>query len=92
MLNLNQSNKFKKDYKLCKKRGYHMDLLQSVINTLRIPEPLPAKNKDHSLSGNFVGKRECHISPDWLLIYQIIGNELYLVRTGTHSDLLKMKT
>ena len=87
MLNLNQSNKFKKDYKLCKKRGYHMDLLQSVINTLRIPEPLPAKNKDHSLSGNFVGKRECHISPDWLLIYQIIGNELYLVRTGTHSDL-----
>ncbi|MEZ3469105.1 MAG: type II toxin-antitoxin system YafQ family toxin [Schaedlerella sp.] len=90
MLNLNQSNKFKKDYKLCKKRGYHMDLLQSVINTLRIPEPLPAKNKDHSLSGNFVGKRECHISPDWLLIYQIIGNELYLVRTGTHSDLLNM--
>lgn len=90
MLNLNQSNKFKKDYKLCKKRGYHMDLLQSVINTLRIPEPLPAKNKDHSLSGNFVGKRECHISPDWLLIYQIIGNEIYLVRTGTHSDLLNM--
>lgn len=90
MLNLNQSNKFKKDYKLCKKRGYHMDLLQSVINTLRIPEPLPAKNKDHSLSGNFVGKRECHISPDWLLIYQIIGNELFLVRTGTHSDLLNM--
>ena len=90
MLNLNQSNKFKKDYKLCKKRGYHMDLLQSVINTLRIPEPVPAKNKDHSLSGNFVGKRECHISPDWLLIYQIIGNELYLVRTGTHSDLLNM--
>ena len=90
MLNLNQSNKVKKDYKLCKKRGYHMDLLQSVINTLRIPEPLPAKNKDHSLSGNFVGKRECHISPDWLLIYQIIGNELYLVRTGTHSDLLNM--
>ena len=90
MLNLNQSNKFKKDYKLCKKRGYHMDLLKSVINTLRIPEPLPAKNKDHSLSGNFVGKRECHISPDWLLIYQIIGNELYLVRTGTHSDLLNM--
>ena len=67
-----------------------MDLLQSVINTLRIPKPLPAKNKDHSLSGNFVGKRECHISPDWLLIYQIIGNELYLVRTGTHSDLLNM--
>ena len=90
MLNLNQSNKFKKDYKLCKKRGYHMDLLQSVINTLRIPEQLNEKNKDHSLSGNFVGKRECHISPDWLLIYQIIGNELYLVRTGTHSDLLNM--
>lgn len=90
MLNLNQSSKFKKDYKLCKKRGYNMDLLQSAIDTLRIPAPLPAKNRDHSLSGNFVGKRECHILPDWLLVYQINENELYLVRTGSHSDLLNM--
>lgn len=87
MLNLNASVAYKKDLKLCKKRGYDLTLLNAVINTLLIPMPLPFKNKDHQLSGNLTGKRECHISPDWLLIYQIDGNELYLVRTGTHSDL-----
>lgn len=87
MLNLNQSGKFKKDYKLCIKRGYDLNLLQAAINTLRIPAPLPLKNEDHSLSGNLAGMRECHILPDWLLIYQVNGNELYLVRTGTHADL-----
>lgn len=87
MLNLNHSGKFKKDYNLCRKRGYDLNLLQAVVNTLRIPAPLPPKYKDHSLSGNFTGKRECHILPDWVLIYQINGNELYLVRTGTHADL-----
>ncbi len=87
MLNLNASTAYKKDLKLCKKRGYNLTLLNDVINTLLIPEPLPFKNKDHSLSGNPAGKRECHILPDWLLIYQIDDNELYLVRTGTHADL-----
>ena len=87
MLNLNASTAYKKDLKLCKKRGYNLTLLNDVINTLLIPEPLPFKNKDLSLSGNLAGKRECHILPDWLLIYQIDDNELYLVRTGTHADL-----
>lgn len=90
MLNLNASTAYKKDLKLCKKRGYDLSLLNTVINTLLIPAPLPSKNKDHPLSGNFIGNRECHISPDWLLIYRIIGNELYLVRTGTHADLFGM--
>lgn len=87
MLNLNTSAKFKKDYKLCIKRGYNMGLLQAAVDTLRIPAQLPPQNEDHPLTGNWVGSRECHIQPDWLLIYRIAGNELYLVRTGTHSDL-----
>ncbi len=87
MLNVNASTAYKSDLKLCKKRGYDLSLLNAVINTLLIPAPLPMQNKDHPLSGNFAGKRECHILPDWLLIYRVIGDELYLVRTGTHADL-----
>lgn len=90
MLNLSASTKFKKDYKLCIKRGYNPNLLQAAIDTLRIPAPLPPKNKDHGLSGNYMGCRECHILPDWLLIYRIEGENLYLVRTGTHADLFNM--
>lgn len=90
MLTLNASTAYKKDLKLCKKRGYNLALLNAAINTLLIPKPIPAKNRDHSLSGNHAGERECHIAPDWLLIYRVNGNELYLVRTGTHADLLNM--
>ena len=67
-----------------------MTLLQQVINTLRIPAPLPTKNKDHNLSGNYSGYRECHIEPDWLLIYNQTDTELRLDRTGTHADLFGM--
>lgn len=87
MLNVRYSTKFKKDFKACIKRGYKMTLLQQAIDTLRIPAPLPAKNRDHNLSGNYSGYRECHIEPDWLLIYKQDGNELKLDRTGTHADL-----
>lgn len=89
MFEISFTGQFKKDYKLCKKRGYNMKLLQEVIDTLAIPEELPIKNRDHDLSGNYVNKRECHIMPDWLLIYQIEENQLVLYRTGTHSDLFK---
>ena len=83
--------KFQKDIKRIKKRGYDISLLTDVLKKLSAGEPLPAKNKDHSLSGNFEGCRECHIAPDWLLIYKISQNSiyLYLTRTGTHSDLFK---
>ena len=87
MLNVNYSSRFKRDFKTCVKRGYHMELLQQVIDTLRIPEALPVKNRDHILTGNYAGYRECHISPDWLLIYEQTADELKLARTGTHSDL-----
>jgi len=83
------TNKFKKDLKLSIKRGYNIDLLDEVVTMLSNGIPLPEKNKDHALFGNYVGCRECHITPDWLLIYQISNDELilYLTRTGTHSDL-----
>ena len=80
---------FKKDLKKAQKRGYNMELLTEVIRLLASGEALPEKNKDHALSGDYSGCRECHILPDWLLIYEIANEELilYLTRTGTHSDL-----
>lgn len=87
MLNARYSGKFKKDFKVCVKHGYKMALLQQVIDILRIPAPLPIKNKDHKLSGDYSGYRECHIEPDWLLIYKQTDTELKLDRTGTHADL-----
>ena len=89
MLEIVPSNRFKKDLKLALRRGYNMELIETVVNKLAEGIPLEPKYKDHELSGDFRGLRECHISPDWLLIYQVIDNELvlYLSRTGTHSDL-----
>ena len=65
-----------------------MDLLQAVVDVLRVPDMLPPKNRDHSLTGNYTGCRECHIQPDWLLIYRQTDTELYLVSTGTHADFI----
>lgn len=81
--------KFRKDLKTAIKRGYNMDLLEAVVNSVAVGEELPATNDDHSLKGNWVGYRECHITPDWLLIYKIEDDILVLTltRTGTHSDL-----
>lgn len=90
MLDVRYSTKFKKDFKTCVTRRYNMELLQQIVDTLRIPETLPPKNVDHNLSGNYAGYRECHISPDWLLIYRQDKNELLLYRTGTHADLFGM--
>lgn len=87
MLYVRYSTQFKKDFKACVKRGYKMSLLQQIINTLRIPAPLPIANKDHKLNGNYSGYKECHITPDWLLIYKQTDTELKLDRTGTHADL-----
>ena len=80
---------FKKDYKTAIKRGLPMEQLEHVITTLAMGEPLPETKKDHGLTGNWVGFRECHIQPNWLLIYRIDDNVLVLTltRTGTHSDL-----
>ena len=89
MYRIRPSAKFQKDLKRIQKRGYDITLLKDVLNLLVNGKILPIKYKDHNLSGNFKGCRECHITPDWLLIYEISENELilYLTRTGTHSDL-----
>lgn len=83
------TSQFKKDYKLAKKRGLKIELLKDVIAKLAMGEALPEKNRDHALTGNWVGHRECHIQPDWLLVYRIEDDVLVLTlaRTGTHSDL-----
>ena len=83
------SSKYKKDFKLAAKRGFNTDLLINVIKLLATTDQLPEEYKDHELSGNWKGFRECHIQPDWLLIYTISVDKLVLtlVRTGTHSDL-----
>lgn len=87
MLKVKDSGQFKKDYKRCVKRGLNMNLLKSVVATLAIPAVLPIKNQDHDLKGNYKGFKECHIAPNWLLIYRYKGEYLELSRTGTHSDL-----
>lgn len=89
MLDIRYSTRFKKDYKAIIRRGYNPQLLQDVVTILSNEQLLPPKYKDHNLSGNYEGHRECHITPDWLLIYKIEQDilTLTLTRTGTHSDL-----
>jgi len=89
MLTLKTTSRFRKDYKLAKKRGLDLSLLKAVIDTLLAGKPLEPKHKDHALVGDYVGFRECHILPDWLLIYSAHQETLILTasRTGTHSDL-----
>lgn len=91
MLDIVLSNRFKKDLKLAYKRGYNIDLLNEIVDKLANQEALPKKNRDHGLTGNYIGFRECHIQSDWLLVYRIDEDELFLFlsRTGTHSDLFE---
>ena len=91
MLNLYLSAKFKRDYKRIQKQGKNLNLLKNVVDTLVAEKPLAWKYHDHAISGDFVGYRECHIEPDWLLIYKIDDDVLLLtlMRTGSHSDLFR---
>lgn len=83
------TSQFRRDYKRAMKRGLDMKLLENVIAALARGETLPERNRDHALSGQWSKHRECHVAPDWLLIYQIDGDVLVLTltRTGTHADL-----
>lgn len=89
MLTIKYHSKFKKDYKRIVKRGYDVYKLNEVLELLIQEIELPEKYRDHNLTGDYIGYRECHITPDWLLIYKVSQSELTLVltRTGTHSDL-----
>ena len=83
------TTQFKKDYKLALKRHLDIELLDNIIRSLSRGETLSERNKDHALTGDWIGHRECHILPDWLLVYRVEDDVLVLTlaRTGTHSDL-----
>ena len=83
------SKTFQKDVKRAQRRGYKLPLLTEILKKLANGEPLAEKHRDHALTGDYIGCRECHITPDWLLVYELRKDELllYLTRTGTHSDL-----
>jgi mRNA interferase YafQ len=88
MYEVRPSNKFKKDLRRAERRGYDIPLIVEIIKLLAAGKTLPEKNKDHALTGDWLGYRECHVAPDWLLIYKIEKDILVLTltRTGTHSD------
>ncbi len=87
MLTIVWQSQFKKDFKNAKKRKKKLGKLANIISELQHNQPLPPKNKNHKLKGNYIDCWECHIEPDWLLIYKLTPEELILVRTGSHSDL-----
>ena len=89
MLTLETTSQFRRDYRRAKKRGYDMALLKTVVDALLSGQTLDARYRDHQLTGRLKDYRECHILPDWLLMYRIDGERLILLlgRTGSHSDL-----
>ncbi len=86
-MKVSQTTQFKKDVQRQQKRGKDLTKLREVIDLLVSSQPLPPKNRDHPLAGNWAGWRDCHVEPDWVLIYKLAPDELTLGRTGSHSDL-----
>ena len=84
-----QTGQFKKDIKRLKKRGKDLEKLGDVVRLLAADEPIEEKHRDHALIGKWAGSRDCHIEPDWILIYRNETDALYLERSGSHSDLFK---
>ncbi len=90
MRRVHYSSKFKKDLKRVERRGKNSDMLRLIISQLANDQTLEPKHRDHNLIGDYAGARECHLSPDWLLVYRYESDDkLILLRTGTHSDLFK---
>ncbi|MDR1271966.1 MAG: type II toxin-antitoxin system YafQ family toxin [Clostridiales Family XIII bacterium] len=89
MLRIAQTNLFKKQIKQCRKRGWDMGSMSKVVNMLQKGEALPERHRDHALSGDRTGQRDCHVKPDWILIYRVREDVLVLqlLETGSHSDL-----
>jgi mRNA interferase YafQ len=81
------TGRYLRDLKLVRQRGYDLKKLEVVLDLLRAGKPLPVSNRDHALKGRWLNYRDCHIEPDWLLIYRDRGDVLELVRMGTHADL-----
>ena len=89
MRTVQRTSQFKKDVKRMNKRGKSFVIFKEVMGKLAADEPLAEKYRDHQLSGNYQGTRECHLEPDWLLIYELVEDEILLVSTGSHSDLFR---
>lgn len=89
MRRLRRTSQFKRDVKRQIKRGKNLNMLRIVITSLADVRTLGKSYRDHALIGGYRGSRECHLEPDWLLIYEVTGDELILIRTGSHSDLFK---
>lgn len=83
------TTQFEKDIKLAKKRGKELNKIFKIMQLLLNQEKLPLKHRDHALTGNYANRRECHIEPDWLLIYKLESDSIIFERAGTHSDLFK---
>lgn len=86
---IRRTNQFKRDVKRAAKRGKDLNKLKEVIEKLGRGDVLDERYRDHALLGVYQGTRDCHLGPDWLLLYQLTDEELILIRTGTHSDLFK---
>jgi mRNA interferase YafQ len=84
---LRRTTQFKRDVRRMEKRGKQFSEFRRVIERIAVGEPLDSRHRDHPLLGGYAGTRECHIEPDWLLIYERTDTELILIRTGTHVDL-----
>ena len=84
-----QTSQFKKDFKRINKRGRDLSKFKEVVSIIAEGESLEIRHRDHALSGNWSGSRDCHIEPDWILIYRVDGENLFLERTGSDSDLFK---
>ena len=89
MRSFSRTTQFKKDVKRAEKRGKDLTELRAVLDLLIEGKPLPPEYKDHPLRGNFAGSRDCHIQPDWILIYTVDEAHVRFERTGTHSDLFR---
>lgn len=89
MRNIFQTSQFKKDFKKLKSRGKDLGKFKDLVKAISTGDPLDARYHDHPLSGKWTGSRDCHVEPDWILIYRIDGDSLYLERTGSHSDLFR---
>ena len=82
-----RTSQFKRDYRMCKRRGFELEELRAVMGCLIAREPLEERHRDHELSGEWKSHRDCHVRPDWILIYRIADDTITFERTGTHSDL-----
>ena len=84
-----QTTQFRRDFKRIKRRGEDLGKLKGVVSAIARSEALGERHRDHALSGKWSGSRDCHIEPDWILIYRVDGENLFLERTGSHSDLFR---